>query len=76
MSTTLDGSSARCPYSTVGPHLFRVSAATGFVRLTSWDLDLLSSEQTRIQRTAARSEHRQCGRQRRKMDKRPGFCGM
>jgi hypothetical protein len=40
---------------------------------TMRNLDLLASEQTRIQRTAARSEHRECDAHRREMDKRPGF---
>jgi hypothetical protein len=37
------------------------------------NLDLLASEEPRIQRTAARTEHRECSAQGREMDERDPF---
>jgi hypothetical protein len=41
-----------------------------------WNLDLLAPEQVRVQRTAARTKHRECGAHRREMDVHPGLGGM
>src|SRR5262245_47193446 len=47
------------------------------LRLRYWgNMDLLASEQARIQRTAARSEHREGGAQHAEMNERPRICRM